>query len=455
MSYTRGVKPESRMATQSHGLATHSQTQSHMSHHLQQQQQQQATHRLVIKKQTSLAEEKLGQEGEQKLVHIVVKNTPFLIHLELQPLSSSTTPSLSTSGNFLQQQHTHLMDQDQHMHYLSLQSSLNFSNIHIDASLVYDSPDLKAVDFVRAKPLDFKAQPLDKPDSLTLETRIKVLTSQHEDMMFRIRISGLDVSTKKEIPGLDVITVPIKVVSKPDQAHRSKERSVSAANSSHNSASNSDSEAPPSSFPPCGAPSLSGHVTAKKKRSFQEFVQESLSRIEREQYEHRSIFARLVEGSVAPDRSIPIGGIVNPNGNGYGCFESCVGSTGSTPSASPISSPFVTPYGSPSTDSLESSFSQFLHCLNRVDPAERPNKIRKLLASVHPTESETLHQVVETIRSDMPMTGFPNEYEFEYDSYGSAISSRNATCNNSEISVEDAQYSMVDQYSYSAGFPAE
>jgi len=45
----------------------------------------------------------------------------------------------------------------------------------------------------------------------SLEAKVKVLTSQHEDMLFRIRIQAVNLITKEV---LEVISYPIKVVSK-------------------------------------------------------------------------------------------------------------------------------------------------------------------------------------------------------------------------------------------------
>eukprot|EP01113_Clastostelium_recurvatum_P015557 TRINITY_DN1869_c0_g1_i3.p1 TRINITY_DN1869_c0_g1~~TRINITY_DN1869_c0_g1_i3.p1 ORF type:complete len:461 (-),score=142.85 TRINITY_DN1869_c0_g1_i3:59-1441(-) len=140
--------------------------------------------RLVITQQTCLVEEKFSKNGIQKNVHVVVKNNPFLLTLAL------------------------------------LDKSLNFQQLTTEVQLVYDCPSLKEVDFVKLKPLEWKTRPNEEGDQLTVELRIKVLTSQLEDMFFRVKVKVVDPRTRKEFPHLSVLTHPIRVVSKPDQVRK-------------------------------------------------------------------------------------------------------------------------------------------------------------------------------------------------------------------------------------------
>jgi hypothetical protein len=140
--------------------------------------------KLVIIEQTCLLEEKFSKNGVQKNVHVVVKNNPFMVTLALM---------------------------DKH---------INFHRVSVDVQLVYDCSSLKEVDFVKLKPMDFKTKPNDEGDQLSVEIRIKVLTSQLEDMFFRVKITLVDPRTHKELPNLSAITHPIRVVSKPDQVKK-------------------------------------------------------------------------------------------------------------------------------------------------------------------------------------------------------------------------------------------
>jgi len=126
--------------------------------------------------------------------------------------------------------------------------------------LLYDCEELKEVDFVKMKPMDYKSQCNEKEDQYQFEIRLKVLSSQLEgfnlfkhqipvsctysnytlqDMFFRIRFTLRDIATKTAIPGmtdffvengyrivrltfdlykgLSIVSDPIKVISKPDQ----------------------------------------------------------------------------------------------------------------------------------------------------------------------------------------------------------------------------------------------
>jgi len=137
----------------------------------------------VLLAQTSLAQEKFNYNGEQKAVHNVIKNHPFTLRV-------------GYNGD----------------------SSINFNNVNTEAILVYDQegPE-KEVDFVKAKPLEYFTHTNDKGDQLFVQIRIKVLSSQHEDMFFRVKLNNYSTTTKEFIPALTIYSQSIKVISKPDQ----------------------------------------------------------------------------------------------------------------------------------------------------------------------------------------------------------------------------------------------
>lgn len=156
---------------------------------------------MVLLRQTSPTQERVSRNGLQKHVHVVVKNTPFLLQLAL------TGPVFTGSG-----------------------SVVDFKTMVLDVALLYDSDSMKAVSFVKTKPLDFKPMVNERGDQVSLNTKIKVLTSQHEDMFFRVRVRALEPKTKHEfLPPIEVVSGPIKVISKPKQAKKrapTKKRSV-------------------------------------------------------------------------------------------------------------------------------------------------------------------------------------------------------------------------------------
>src|SRR4051812_13140864 len=77
---------------------------------------------LVILRQNSLTVEKFSKNGIQRAVHVVVKNQPFLIQVGI----------------------------------LNNNNILDFSKAPVEARLLYDCDNLKEVDFVKLKPLEYK-----------------------------------------------------------------------------------------------------------------------------------------------------------------------------------------------------------------------------------------------------------------------------------------------------------
>eukprot|EP01103_Thecamoeba_quadrilineata_P018723 TRINITY_DN72_c1_g1_i1.p1 TRINITY_DN72_c1_g1~~TRINITY_DN72_c1_g1_i1.p1 ORF type:complete len:358 (-),score=96.40 TRINITY_DN72_c1_g1_i1:110-1183(-) len=180
---------------------------------------------LYIVKQTSLTEEKYAKNGIQKNIHVVVKNTPFNVNLSL----TSTSPEV------------------------------NFHRYAVEATLLYDCEEFKQVDFIRLKPMEYKSTVNESGDFCSIEFRIKVLTSQLEDMFFRLRLSAYDSVTHTCVPNFVVFTESIKVISKPDQIVKKKESKV------------------------------------KTKRTLADMMTETLARIEEQQREQRDMLAILTK----------------------------------------------------------------------------------------------------------------------------------------------------------------
>jgi len=162
---------------------------------------------LVFPRQNALFGDKLFRNGIQYVVHVAVKNQPFIVTLSL-PESSG-------------------MDSENNQ-------SIDFKRMAVEAKLLYDCDPLKEVDFVKLKPLEYKCHSVnDRGDQLTVELRIKVLSSQLEDMCFRVRFSVIQSDTKVPVSGLEAISDPIKVVSKPDQVRKRRLSSGSNKSSSN------------------------------------------------------------------------------------------------------------------------------------------------------------------------------------------------------------------------------
>jgi len=119
---------------------------------------------ISLVKQTSPTKENVSVKGVTKSVHVVIKNTPFVVQL-----------GLSCQGAF-----TQVMD---------------FNHLALDVRLVYDTTAHKEVDYVKTKPLLFKSSVNERADQISLDPR----TQQ-------------DFS-----PPLEMFSDPIKVISKPEQ----------------------------------------------------------------------------------------------------------------------------------------------------------------------------------------------------------------------------------------------
>src|SRR5690606_12967222 len=82
---------------------------------------------------------------------------------------------------------------------------------------VYDNEDHKPVHYVKNPPLEYESSVSPKGDKVTIDMKLVVLSSQHEDMFFRVKYSFEAGKTL-----LTLISEPIKVVSKPAQLKKNK-----------------------------------------------------------------------------------------------------------------------------------------------------------------------------------------------------------------------------------------
>jgi len=131
---------------------------------------------LSILNQGNVSSEHFSKNGVTKQVHVVVKNLVFVIDVS---------------------------------------SSIDLTKCNLEAKLLYDydkdEEDKMEVSYVKNEPLEYKVSLTDGGFKASVELRIKVLTSQHEDMLFRVRLSALDPLTGAPF---GVISQPIKVISK-------------------------------------------------------------------------------------------------------------------------------------------------------------------------------------------------------------------------------------------------
>lgn len=285
---------------------------------------------LVITEQSSLVLEKIGKNGEHKCVHVVVKNTPFQIDLAFANVGPADA------------------------------NTFNFSRINVEAQLVYDCPEQKQVDFVRHTPIEYKAHIDETGTKLSVEMRIKVLTSQLEDMLFRMRLRGIDAVTKQDIPGLYAVTEPIKVVSKQDQVKRIR-RQQEAVKSGE-------------------TVTVTSKRVSGRKRTANDRLEETLARIEASQKQQEALLRRLA-GESSDVR-----------------MEEA--SSASTLAAEPMLKCKATGDSSPGFR-LADSFSQFLAAYIEIEPALRSVKVRKLVRGASARTVETLSKVVDQLQYEL------------------------------------------------------
>lgn len=187
---------------------------------------------------------------------------------------------------------------------------VDFNKIKFDAILTYDNDSNREVGYSKKKPLEFKPTLLENGAKLECEFRISTLTSQREDLLFRVKVRGEDPNTGEPIQGLVCISQPIRVVSKPDHAKTKTSKqpvpspSVQTFNSGAASMMGKTSQASmsPASMLTQAATSALQHTVlmsqsqnSNKKKSGAELVLEMVQRIKAQQDEQQKIIDQLLE----------------------------------------------------------------------------------------------------------------------------------------------------------------
>ena len=154
---------------------------------------------LVLVRQTSFAQEEKAQDPGKlhQTVHIVVKNQPFFMQVALVCHDPVYFPVF------------------------------NFHNVTCTAVLVYDTAELKEVDYLKSRPLNYQTFLGSEPNQATLELSISSLSSQHENSLFRVQLKLIDNATRQEYQGISALSLPIKVISKPGVLKRKRQKTES------------------------------------------------------------------------------------------------------------------------------------------------------------------------------------------------------------------------------------
>jgi len=221
---------------------------------------------------------------------------------------------------------------------------IDLNHVAFEAALLYDTEGDKGVDFVKVKPIEYKCVPSEAGDQVAIELRIKVLTSQHEDMFFKVSIQGQDPVTKQDIPNLRVTTAPIKVISKPEQLKKRQPPPIS------------------------------------KKRTVNDMVVEAVTRIEKQQAEHTLLMEKLLE-------------ISNPS-HKRSHHDMSTNGGWEFPNAR------VTPPKEIEYADFDTSFLHVLKAFASTDPNHRAEKVRRIVRTLSAADNECFSELVDMLTSE-------------------------------------------------------
>ncbi|EDR23291.1 hypothetical protein EDI_353090 [Entamoeba dispar SAW760] len=155
-------------------------------------------------------------------------NIPVDSHI-IPNINNEILPNVTTNGNFIISYHHKLPHEERQMLDGTIKNvgvvikqsaflvvitsrTLSLENCSVDCTLLYDNSDMSAVHFINQKPITFNSQVSDH-NSINVELRILVLSSQHEDMLFRVKFD-LYNSQREKIETL--YSEPLRVISKAD-----------------------------------------------------------------------------------------------------------------------------------------------------------------------------------------------------------------------------------------------
>jgi len=250
--------------------------------------------------------------------------------------------------------------------------AVDFTRFPIEARLLYDADNLKEVDFVKLKPMDVKPHVNDRGDQVTAEIRIKVLTSQLEDMLFRVRLCAIHPITKARIEQLCVVSEPIKVVSKPEQVKKKKDPAVQQAKAKEKS--------------------ITKQIDIPK-RDVNEILAETLQKIEATCAHHKQMLAQVMENTQTSHTSILQLLSLEPETSAslFG-GDSFSKDGGKKRKDRDDDSRAETPF--------EISFKQFMQAYNKLSHEERPGKVRRVMNQTPTRDGEAFIEMLERCQTE-------------------------------------------------------
>jgi len=297
-------------------------------------------YKLSINRQHSLDVESFVENGQQKNVHYVIKGSAFVLEVALRKLertSISNPTSIQLGGDGL---------------------ALDFHRITIATELLYDCEGDKPVFKVRSRPLTTKGVVNEaSPCNCKLETVVDVLSSQHEDMNFKIKLTAVDVKTGDTLDFIPpVYSEPFQVISKPDVLAKKKQKN--------------------------------GTKTTKKTRAKtkQDQVLEILARIENRQVQQQAQIDYLYGINSNTQANSP-------------ASASCAQGTRNTATISGHKRSYAE-FQNGSNPSLETAYFQFVEAFNRVKKNERPAKLKKLIQNSNPSDLANLSEFTQLVQKE-------------------------------------------------------
>jgi len=257
--------------------------------------------RFYIERQESLVTEKFSKNGRLMDLHLVAKNVAFSCHLV---------------------------------------SSFDMNQSPPTAKLVYDwdeeMGDDKEVEQLKTPPLEIITHVDRSGRRANGQTKISVLSSQHERAFFRIKFNVTD-------PGsgglLMDFSQPIKVIAKRNQIRKMLERKLQTHVKNENATVNT----------PLGVVNLA-QLAPKRERPTQDAILESLHRIEEQQMEQFRYMQQIADKTLT--------------------------SKDDTPPQQQLSE------AKDSVNDFDGAFKNFVGAWEKVTPEERPTKIRKVVSTV-------------------------------------------------------------------------
>jgi len=305
---------------------------------------------LVIISQGDVSSEHFSKNGVTKQVHVVVKNLVF---------------------------------------NMEVSSSMDLSKCSLEARLLYDfdrEEDAKnalEVSYVKNEPLEYKVSLTDGGYKASVELRIKVLTSQHEDMLFRVKLSAVDPLSGTTF---GVISQPIKVISKLTQL---KGKSTN---------------------PKEVSPSI-------KKRTTNDMISTTLTEIHRQLQEQNKYIHIIVHKLFSDTMTQPsqrqerdneplqtLSNIITQHSLGIPNLESTDFQADIPPDQ--IQVPAVPIHQVPPNvqvqqqkPDLEDAFRNFISAFQSLQPEEKQNKLEKLEGFLENVPAEELHDLFDVLES--------------------------------------------------------